>query len=71
MISPLVVSGEGRLGVAGLTEAEGVAGEEDEAATVTADVEVGATRSQEGHIVRVVAGSCMKKGWEVFKALNS
>lgn len=34
-------------------------------------VEVGATRSQEGHIVRVVAGRCMKKGWEVFKALNS
>lgn len=30
-----------------------------------------ATRSQEGHIVRVVAGSCMQKGEEVFKALNS
>lgn len=41
-----------------------------------ADVEEGcdtevATRSHEGHIVRVVAGSCMQKGEEVFKALNS
>lgn len=39
-------------------DVEGVAGA-DEAAT-TVEVEVGATRSHEGHIVRVVAGSCMK-----------
>ena len=34
---------------------------------------LGATRSQEGHMVKVVAGNCMKKGFEfeAFKALNS
>jgi len=34
-------------------------------------VEFVATRSQEGHIVKVVAGNCMLNGFEVFKALNS
>lgn len=30
-----------------------------------------ATRSQEGHMVRVVAGSCMQNGFEELRALNS
>lgn len=34
-------------------------------------VVVVATRSQEGHMVRVVAGSCMKNGLEFFNALSS
>ena len=38
---------------------------------VDEDPEAGATRSHEGHMVRVVAGRCMKKGWEVFKARSS
>ncbi|KAF7835957.1 hypothetical protein G2W53_010816 [Senna tora] len=37
------------------------------------EVGLGATRSQEGHRVKVVAGNCMKKGFEeeAFKAFNS
>lgn len=48
--------------------------EEAPAAMVAVAVEelLVATRSQEGHIVKVVAGNCMKKGFElVFKALSS
>lgn len=50
------------IGVVGVTVVVGVA--------VVVEVVV-ATLSQEGHMVRVVAGSVMWNGFEVFKALNS
>lgn len=48
--------------------AEGGVEEEEEGVGL-----LGVTRSQEGHMVKVVAGNCMKNGFEVeaFKALSS
>ena len=43
----------------------------DEPGLADEDAEAGVTRSHEGHMVRVVAGRCMKKGWEVFTARSS
>jgi len=56
----------------GLENILGLSRETPSLLVVAAEVEVvAATRSQEGHMVRVVAGSCLKKGSQVFKALSS
>ena len=56
----------------GLDNILGLSRETPPLLVAAAEVEVVvATRSQEGHMVRVVAGSCLKKGSQVFKALSS
>ena len=42
-----------------------------EKVAVEVEVELVAIRSQDGHMVKVVAGNCILNGFDDFKALNS